>query len=221
MRLQQAPSDVLTALQLALDLKRLQVSLYAQGIGAGFVDAPDAGAINTIHGHEQAHVSALTTALTTRGGTPTAEPAWDFTAGGALPGFDFGVGQYPTFVGLAQAVEDLGVRALKGQLTALMADKAALSLFMSIHAVEAQHAARVRSIRAQKGWPTQASRDTLPEFLQPVYSGEELSVQGTVDVPALPLSATNGGADAATQAFDEPLSGAQARAVLDLFVGAA
>lgn len=221
MRFQQAPTDVLSALQLALDLKRLQLSLYSQGIAAGFIDAPDAGAMNAIHGHEQAHVASLSAAITTRGGTVTAEPTWDFTAGGSLAGFNFGVGQYPTFVGIAQAVEDLGVRALKGQLAALMSDKAALSLFMSIHAVEAQHAARVRSIRAQKSWPTQASRDTLPEFLQPVYSGEELAVQGAVNVTALPLSATNGGADAATSAFDEPLGGAEARAVMNLFVAAA
>lgn len=221
MRFQQAPSDVLAALQLALDLKRLQVSLYSQGIAAGFIDAPDAGAMTAIHGHEQAHVAALTTAITARGGTPTAQPTWDFTAGGALAGFDFGLGQYPTFVGIAQALEDLGVRALKGQLTALMADKAALSLFMGIHTVEAQHAARVRSIRAQKSWPTQGSRDTLPEFLQPVYTGEELAVQGTVNVSTLPLAAINGGADAATQAFDEPLGGTAATAVINLFVAAA
>lgn len=221
MRFQQAPSDVLSALQLALDLKRLQVSLYSQGIAAGFVDPPDAGAMSTIQGHEQAHVSSLTAAITARGGTATAEPTWDFSAGGALAGFDFGAGQYPTFVGIAQAVEDLGVRALKGQLTALMADKAALSLFMSIHAVEAQHAARVRAIRAQRGWPRQDSRDTLPAFLQPIYSGEEQWFQLSVNVPALPLSATNGGADAATSAFDEPLGGTEARAIMDLFVAAA
>jgi hypothetical protein len=43
-------------------------------------------------------------------------------------------------------------------------------------------------------------------------------MQGAVNVPALPLASLNGGADAATQAFDEPLATAQATAVIDAFV---
>lgn len=219
MRYQASTPAVLEALQLALRLKRLEVSLYSQALGAaGFVATGHVGAITTIRTHETEHAAALSAAITARGGTPAAEPTFDFTAGGANAGFTFGAGQYSTFLVLAQAIEDLGVRTLKGQLVRLMSDKPALSLAMAVHAVEAEHAARVRQLRGQDGWITQDLRDGLPAFLQPVYAGEALAVQGAVNVGALPLAALNGGVDAATQAFDEPLVTADATTVIDLFV---
>lgn len=219
MKYQASTPAVLEALQLALRLKRMEVSLYSQALGAaGFVAAGDVGAFTTIRSHETEHAAALSAAIIARGGTPAAEPTFDFTAGGANAGFAFGAGQYTTFLALAQAVEDLGVRALKGQVVRLMVDKPALSLAMAMHAVEAEHAARVRQLRGQDGWITQDQRDSLPAFLQPVYTGEAIAMQGAVNVGALPLSSLNGGVDAATQAFDEPLVTADATAVIDLFV---
>ena len=213
------PAEVVAALQLALTIKRMQVSLYTQALGAaGFVAAAEVAAITAIRLHEVEHASALSAALSARSTTPAADPTFDFTAGGAMPGFNFGAGQYQSFLALAQTIEDLGVRTLKGQLARLMTDKAAISLVMAMHAVEAEHSARVRRMRGQKPWITQASRDTLPAFMQPVYAGEEVSVQGAVNIVTLPHAALNGGADAATQAFDEPLATAQAAAIVDLFV---
>jgi hypothetical protein len=217
----QAPAspDVIAALELALALKRMQVSLYSQATGAaGFVNAEDAAAIDAIRAHEVEHEAALSAALSARGGTPAAAATYDFTAGGAIPGFGFTAGNYPTFVGIAQGIEDLSTRALKGQLERLMSDKAALSLVLAMHAVEAEHSARVRRLRGEKSWITQGSRGTMPAFFDPVYAGDELATQGAVNVSTLPLTALNGGADAATQAFDEPLAAAQVTAVMDAFV---
>lgn len=217
----QAPTnpDVIAALNLALRLKRLEVSLYTQATGAaGFVAAGDLAAINVIRAHEVEHAAALNAAILARAGTVDPEPTFDFTAGGAIPGFAFTAGNYATFLGIAQGIEDLGGRALKGQLGRLMSDKGALSLAMAMLTVEAEHAARIRRLRGQKAWVTQGSRDTLPAFFEPVYAGEELALQGSVNVSTLPLAALNGGADAATEAFDEPLATADATVIVDAFV---
>lgn len=217
----QAPADeVVQALQLMLRLKRLESTLYTEAVAsAGFVPVEDVAGMTTIRNHETEHANALAAAITARGGTPAAAETWDFTAGGQFP-FNFNPGNYQTFLGLAQSIEDMGTRLFKGQLTRMISDKAALGLVMAMHAVEAQHASRVRRLRGQKAWPTQASRDTLPELMQPVYAGEELSVQGGVNIVALPLTSLNGGADAATSAFDEPMSGATASEIIDWFAAA-
>jgi hypothetical protein len=217
MRFQAAAPEVITALQLALRIKRFEASLYTEAVAsAGFVPAEDVAGMTTIRDHETEHVNALAAAITARGGTPAPAETYDWTAGGAFP-FNFNPGNYPTFLGLAQSIEDLGTRALKGQLPNLMSDKAALGLAMAMHAVEAQHASRVRRLRGQKAWPEQASRYTLPEFLQPVYTGEDVAVQAGVNVATLPLTSLNGGVDAATSAFDEPIAAGTAAAVIDLF----
>jgi hypothetical protein len=210
-------ADVVDSLRLALLVAYLQSELYARAVAAsGFVVAADSVVFTTLAGHETQHVGRLTTLIATRGGAPFARPTFDFTAKGALPGFAFAAGQYETFRMLAQAFEDLGVRAYKGQLPALVTDVAALNTALAIHSVEARHAAEVRRLRGRKGWITGSSLDDLPAFLQPIYAGEEVTTQGSVNVGG--AIATTGGTDAASQAFDEPLSTAQVTAIVQQFV---
>jgi hypothetical protein len=111
---------------------------------------------------------------------------------------------------LAQAFEDLGVRAYKGQVQALLTDKLALTWLLTMHSVEGRHAAEVRRIRGKKGWITGNSADDLPAFAQAIYAGEDVTTQGAV--------ASTGGATAASQAFDEPLSTAQVTAIITPFI---
>ena len=210
-------ADVVDSLRLAILIAYLQSALYSRALSTlGFVPTADATVVGTLSAQETNHATLLTTLITGRAGVVPARPTVDFTAKGAVPGFAFAAGQYETFRMLAQAFEDLSVRALKGQLQALVADKAALNTVLAIHAVEARHAAEVRRIRGKKGWITGSSRDDLPLVLQPIYAGEELTTQNTVDIAG--AVASFGGADAASQAFDEPLTTAQVTAIITPFI---
>jgi hypothetical protein len=48
---------------------------------------------------------------------------------------------------LAQAFEDTGVRAYKGQAGNVMSNKTVLQAALQIHSVEARHASQVRRMR--------------------------------------------------------------------------
>jgi hypothetical protein len=218
----QDPTPEVPALEALLLLKRLQADLCAQALAApGFVPADHSAAILAIAAHEATHAAALETLIGERGGTPPAASAFDFTAGGALAGFAFGSGQLPTFLALAQAFADLAGRAIKGRLAELLSDTPALSFAMSVHSVNAAHAAELRRRRGQRGWITGSSRDTLPAFLQPVYAGEDAVMQGGVNVSTLSLASLNGGVDATTQAFDEPLGASAVATITGMFATSA
>lgn len=217
----QAPSDVLDVLQFALLLEYLEAEFYQRGVAAsGLIDAADMTIFQTISSHETTHVTALKALISGKSATPNDKPEFDFTAHGAVT-FDFSAGQYDTFKALAQAFEDTGVRAYKGQAPRLVNDKAVLTAALTIHSVEARHASEVRRLRGLKGWITGNSRDDLPSFTQGIYDGEDNVMQGGVDVSALSLTASNGGTAAATQAFDEPLTKAQVTAIVTPFIATA
>jgi hypothetical protein len=75
---------------------------------------------------------------------------------------------YETFKAVAQAFEDTGVRAYKGQAPALMPYKDVLTAALTIHSVEARHASQVRRLRGNfteqepfyQGWINLATRPT-------------------------------------------------------------
>jgi rubrerythrin len=215
----QAPSDVLDVLQFALLLEHLEADFYQRGVAAsGLIDAADRTIFTVIAGHETVHVDALRALISAKGATPIAKPAFDYTAKGALAGFNFAAGQYETFKALAMAFEDTGVRAYKGQAARLINDKAALGAALSIHSVEARHAAQVRRLRGKKGWISGNSRDDLPAFTQGIYDGEDTATQGGAMLSALPGFSANGGLTAGTEAFDEPLTKAQVTAIVTPFL---
>ena len=213
----QTPNDVLDVLQFALLLEYLEGEFYTRGVAStGMIPAADLTVFTTIRNHENAHIDALKGFITARGATPNAKPAFDFTAKGNVPGFNFGVTQYATFTVLAQAFEDTGVRAYKGQAGRLVNDKAILTAALTIHSVEARHAAQVRRMRGKKGWITGNSRDDLPAFTQGIYNGEDTVTHGGVNVTA--IAANFGGVNAATEAFDETLTKAEVTAIVQPFL---
>jgi hypothetical protein len=215
----QAPSDVLDVLQFALLLEYLEAEFYQRGVAAaGLIDAADRTIFTTISAHETVHVTTLQGLISAAGAVPITKPAFDFTAKGNVAGFAFAAGQYETFKVLAMAFEDTGVRAYKGQAARLINNKAALTAALSIHSVEARHAAVVRRLRGRKAWVTGNSRDDLPAFTQGIYDGEEAVLQGGVTVTSLPNVSTNGGTNATTEAFDEPLTKAQVTAIITPFL---
>jgi hypothetical protein len=211
------PAEVLAALQFLLQVEYLQSALYAGATAAtGLVPATDTTVYTTLAAHSTKHLTLITELITTRAALPAPSPVFDFTVKGAFPGFAFAAGQYPTLQMLTQIVEDFAVRSYLGQLGVIAADKVALNTVVTILTVKARHASQVRRLRATQGWITGNNRGDLPAFAQAVYDGEENVQQGTVNV----TSVANGFGEiaGATQAFDEPLSTAQAGAILALFV---
>ena len=208
------------------------------------------GAVNTlqqIQKHEAAHVATLLAAGATNAFNLN-ENSFDFTgARGAGNGpFAKATTDLAFLLQVAQAAEDTGVRAYKGQAGNLMADPGRLESALRIHSVEARHAARIRRMRRlAAGAPTSVrlsgtvrgggaaaagATDAGPQgaavtaVLEKIYGAgasatdspsESNTTQGGVNVNG--LAGTTGGADAASEAFDEPLARADVVAIVQPF----
>lgn len=201
------------ALQLALTLEYLEDEFYQIALDTnGLIPASDRDIIAQISKHENAHVEFLMGAL---GNAAPAKPTFDFTVGDTFDTFD----NYQTFLALSQAFEDTGVRAYKGQAGNLMSDGDLLTAALQIHSVEAMHASQIRRLRGQKGWIVGSDRGGLPAAAQPVYDGEQNAIQAGFNTSG--VTATNGPAipgAAGPESFDEPLTGAQAKTIAELFI---
>jgi hypothetical protein len=193
-------------------------------ITAGTLTVPtDAAkmALQKIGADETAHVNFLKKAITDSGGVAVTEPAFDFTAGG---NFNDVFTNYPLFLAVAQTFEDTGVRAYKGQAAdpALMANNDVLTAALNIHSVEARHASHIRQMRKANGGLVPAGVNVKPwitgkmsgidtPLVQPSYDGEEVTTQATINIVG--INGTTISANAASEAFDEPLTKQQ---VLDI-----
>tara|TARA_R100001369_G_scaffold20091_1_gene36572 strand:+ start:47226 stop:48065 length:840 start_codon:yes stop_codon:yes gene_type:complete len=213
-------------LNLALTLEYLEAEFYVKALDSGVLPAGRPQDVyNQISKHETAHVEFLKTAL---GDDAVAKPTFDFTVGGMFDPFnENGIGQetaYAQLLALAQAFEDTGVRAYKGQAPNLMGTPF-LKPALQIHSVEARHASEIRRLRAfvlgevlndnALGWITLNNRGPgMPEATQPVYDGEENVTQGGVNL----VTATGFSATSVSQSFDEPMSGETAVAIASLFI---
>ncbi|MCF8716127.1 ferritin-like domain-containing protein [Joostella atrarenae] len=219
---QSMDTDPVGALQLALTLEYLEDEFYDLALQSGVLPS---GRPETVYmqisKHEQAHVDFLIAGLEGAGVTPVSKPTFDFTVGGAFDPFnDNGVGQetaYAQLLALAQAFEDTGVRAYKGQAGNLLGSPF-LTAALQIHSVEARHASEIRRLRGLKGWITGNERGAgMPEATQAVYNGEDNVMQGGLDVTTLGTGAAFG-MDASTEAYDEALSGDDAVSIASLFI---
>jgi hypothetical protein len=208
------PSTPVGALQLALTLEYLEDEFYQMALSSGVIPASENGGrdlkvFQQIAQHESDHVAFLIAGL---GGTASAnfvpKPTFDFTAGGLFNPFN----DYPTFLALAQAFEDTGVRAYKGQAANLISSPDLLTAALQIHSVEARHASEVRRLRGQKGWIVRDDRGGLPSQAQAVYDGEQNATQAGYNASTL------FGVDAGTAAFDEPLSTQATVTIANLFI---
>jgi rubrerythrin len=129
--------DVLT---FALTLEHLQSDLYVHGAKLVLTD-PTRALVEELGEQEGQHVKALEAAVRKLGGAPPTKPRF------VIPAHD-----EPTFLRLAQALEDLGVSAYNGAVAAI-ASPEILAAAATIAQVEARHAAAVRIARGQRPSP--------------------------------------------------------------------
>ena len=205
---------VVDVLNFALRLEYLEAEFYNKSLESGIIPGPAMPYYRQIAKHENAHVALLKSAL---GGAAVSKPTFDFTAKGMFPDVFTNV---VTNYAVAQAFEDTGVRAYKGQAPRLIPFPAVLTTALQIHSVEARHAARIRYLRAQvngvgqKGWITNSESGGLPAA---IYAGDDNVVQGGVDVAAL-VSGMGISRAAVTESFDEPLDMGQVLAIAGPFI---
>jgi rubrerythrin len=205
------PSMVVDILNFALTLEHLEEEFYVTGIGtSGLIPAEMRAPFDQIRKHEVAHVAFLRGVL---GSAAITKPTFDFTGGsgsGNGPFADvFRNGQ--TFSAVAQAFEDTGVRAYKGQAANLMGHNDVLRAALRIHSVEARHASQVRRMRGQKAWITLSNSGGLPEAAQGTYKGESNTFQFI-------LGQADSNTQAMTEAFDETLTKSQVLAIVAPFI---
>lgn len=217
---QSAAETPTSALQLALTLEYLEAEFYQIALDTNnLIPQADRAIFEQIYQHEADHVDFLVAGL---GANSISKPTFDFTGGQSTAGngpFN-AFGDYPTFLALAQAFEDTGVRAYKGQAGNLINSKDLLQAALQIHSVEARHASQVRRLRGQKGWIIGNDRGGLPVQAQAVYDGEENLIQAEVfNTASVPLTiGGTAGAGAGSESFDEPITGAVATSIASLFI---
>ena len=227
---QTLPTAVQGVLKFALALDYLEYHFYnhallaAPGLANKLVPGNLAhGAITTIRNHEDAHVKLLASTLGSAAGTPLVYDNFDFTAGGA---FGDVYTNYETFLKVALAFEDTGVRAYKGQAPVLK-NMPVLTTALQIHSVEARHASHIRQMAAAnvsgasglKPWislgAAGVSNDTGVTAVDPVYARENTTTQLNVPITGIATGVT---AAAAAESFDEFLTKAEVVTIANLFI---
>jgi len=133
-----SPGGDLAIVNYALTLEYLEAQFYADVIASGIVKDPKIASLaKSIAEAEQQHVDALTAAARKLGGTPAAKPKASFQS--VIDG-----GLTKTLQ-TAAAVENLGAAAYLGQ-AAKIQNKEILAAALSIHSVEARHAAALNKL---------------------------------------------------------------------------
>lgn len=239
----QTNNDVVDVLRFAYLLENLEAEFYKRVVSTfgaiGVPAGPAQAALTTIRDHENAHVTFLRGVLTSLSVTPATYTAasFDFTGGngsGTGP-FAAAATNYGVMLAVAQAFEDTGVRAYKGQAPRLINNNDVLQAALQIHSVEARHAAHIRYMRRNlpsgslipagvtlQPWITgaQTGIDTgnagANAAIQMIYAGEDTVTQAGVAITNIGGATIS--ANEASESFDEPLTKAQVEAIVDPFI---
>ncbi len=137
------PKGDVAILNYALTLEYLESAFYQKAISDGALKGEYARFAKTVGAHEQAHVQALKKTL---GAKAVKRPSFDFQGT---------TGAQATFAKTAIVLEDTGVQAYQGQAGNIKTP-AVLKAAISIHPVEARHAAWIRSIVGSGNDPSPA-----------------------------------------------------------------
>ena len=218
-------STVVGILNYALTLEYMEQGFYYKGLQSKTLipDTLQYDTFITIRTHEEEHVAFLQTAIRSLGSTPVPSPVFDYTAGsgsGNGPLADVFT-NYETFLDLAQVFEDTGVRAYKGQAAALVGGGALLTAALNIHSVEARHASAIRQLRYANAFATVKPWITLGDpgissAFNTEYGGEQNLIQAGVNI--VDINGFNVNDEAASEAFDEPLSSTRIHNIIAPFI---
>ena len=230
------PAAVVDVLSFALTLEHLENDFYMAALGVnGLIPAADRAIFETIQSHEQAHVDFL--APLVPGYT---KPEFDFSGGngsGTGPFASALTNNYALLKAAAQAFEDTGVRAYKGQVTNLTGVPDVLTAALTIHSVEGRHAAAVRYLRMLDGasvqpWITNAEPGFTPPagteaVIAQIYGAgtpaadfpsEANTTQAGVNLTTVMGIGANLSAETVSEAFDEPLNKDAVLAIVAPFI---
>lgn len=187
--------DLISALNYALTLEHLENAFYRDGLASYTVDAftglgfqPSVvDYLAQIGADELAHVETLTTVIADLGGTPVAEGQYDFSSG---------LGDPAAFLAAAMALENTGVDAYTGAAQYLISNDELLTAALTIHGVEARHAAYLNILNDESPFPD--------AFDEPLTPAEVVEIAGPFIVDAevvTPLAAEGvGGVEQAAEA---------------------
>ena len=161
----ESPVDVLN---FALTLEHLEAAFYrdglaefgAEGITALGFQQSFFDSLMEIAEHEVTHVDTLTQVITDLGGQPVAEGT-----------YAFGYADAAGFLMTAQALEDTGVAAYQGAASALIDNDDLLTAALTIHAVEARHAAYLALANAAIPFPEAFNPTLEPAEVLDIASG--------------------------------------------------
>jgi rubrerythrin len=116
----------------ALTLEYVEADFYDKVVSAGLFKGADGDVFKLIQQNEHEHVAALTSLSKRLGGPVPEKPATRFPIGGGAR----------AALGVAVTLENTGAAAYLGQLDAI-ANKGVEQAVLSIHTVEARHAAKL------------------------------------------------------------------------------
>lgn len=118
----------------ALTLEYLETAFYADVVKSGLFKGAQLDTIKKFGSQEAQHVAALTATVKKLGGTPAAKPKTKFPLTSAS-----------SVLNLASTVENLGAAAYLGQAASIQ-NVEVLAAALSIHTVEARHAAALNTL---------------------------------------------------------------------------
>jgi hypothetical protein len=134
------PKGDVAILNFALTLEYLESAFYASALKHAGLTGEHKRLARLVHQHEAAHVAALKQAL---GSSAVKRPAFDFGSA---------VTSQSAFTATAITLEDTGVAAYQGQAPYITSN-AIFKAAISIHPVEARHAAWIRNLGGQPPAP--------------------------------------------------------------------
>lgn len=134
------PKGDVAILNFALTLEHLESAFYASALKHAGLTGEHMRLATTVYQHEAAHVAALKKAL---GSAAVKRPTFDFGSA---------VRSQAAFTSTAITLEDTGVQAYQGQAP-FITSNAIFKAAISIHPVEARHAAWIRNLAGQAPAP--------------------------------------------------------------------